>query len=544
MRSAARGTRHAARRMSELHAPPPPPLPLFFSVHSGTGNQLQALTSAVFVANATGRALFVPPWLAYRQMNAFTRDPTRVVHRNCRAQFIDKDKQKLSRFSEYMLCDLCKSKEQLASFASVYAIHELVRTLPTLTDAQCKYCRENGAAKSFKMCPRMDLDMHQLVLEKYDPNRKRWHLSNAGEDPNATDCSQNLLHLRPTGAACARMLRAVDAASNLLNRTKRQALCLGPLNDWFFEKPFGKDGTITGRCSSSYPLAKRLARQGLPLRQELIDLIPRLFPEPCDVCVYARLPDKMNKSLATLHEALYSISGRRFISELIAKHLKEPAKRDGHYIRPGAFELVSSCTTPECRNPFQNSTSGMYQSVTKFTRQRLALLGPLLLAKPPDEARLRDGWEQLRSLGIGPDNQRTLYDQLRCARCRTIRGMAAGSNRDLKLKGRGGLSARSTFYETITLLHHQLRDRGVITGKEIKLSFSEEQKQFDHLWVCNNALKGKERQCHEYTKPFLYPEHVSRSSVTYIKRLGNATTYRTVEGCESASGCRLRGALQ
>ena len=43
-------------------------LPLSYAVHSGSGVQLQALTAAVFVANATGRALVVPPWLIHHDM--------------------------------------------------------------------------------------------------------------------------------------------------------------------------------------------------------------------------------------------------------------------------------------------------------------------------------------------------------------------------------------------------------------------------------------------------------------------------------------------
>ena len=472
---------------------PPPPLPLFFSVHSGTGNQLQALTAAVFVANATGRAVFVPPWLPYRQMPIrFMRDPTSMVSRRCRAQHVEDNKQKLSHFSEAMLCKLCKSTEQLDKFESVYALHELVQPLPAMTTERCKQCKE-----VLRLCPRIDLDPHQLVLAKEDRNRARWPWSNAGNNTAKADCQQNFVHLQPTRASCARLLQAVNDASNLLPRSKRSAFCLGPLNDWFFEKPFGKDSTLVGRCKSSYPIAARLTRSGLPLRRELVALVPRLFPNPCDVCIYVRLHDRRNKTLANLHEALYSWTGRRLVQQLIDRHRNDPKQ-----VRAGGVELVSTCMTAECRNPLSTaSTSRTYWAVTNLTRESFQTHGPAILARLPDDAQLRAGWAEMQRLGVSSDNQRTLYDQLRCARCRTIRGMSAGSNRNPNLRGKGGLSVRSTFFETIVHLHHQLRDRGIVTGEEVKKIIGAEVESAApgySYWKCDQD--NKKKQCVEYTK--------------------------------------------
>ena len=55
--------------------------------------------------------------------------------------------------------------------------------------------------------------------------------------------------------------------------------------------------------------ARLLQRRGLSLRREVVDLLPKLYTRPCDICMYVRLPDK-RKDLNSLHDALWSIDGR------------------------------------------------------------------------------------------------------------------------------------------------------------------------------------------------------------------------------------------
>ena len=63
-------------------------------------------------------------------------------------------------------------------------------------------------------------------------------------------------------------------------------------------------------------------------------------------------------------------------------------------------------------------------------------------------------------MGLGVENANVLYDQLRCARCGEVYGLAAEMPRGGK--GHAGFRTSSTFYKTISRLHKQLLDRGVI----------------------------------------------------------------------------------
>ena len=66
-----------------------PLLPLSYAMHSGGGVQLQALTNAIFLANATGRRLYVPPWLVRNNMSRVMWDPTGITGRKCKTPYID-----------------------------------------------------------------------------------------------------------------------------------------------------------------------------------------------------------------------------------------------------------------------------------------------------------------------------------------------------------------------------------------------------------------------------------------------------------------------
>ena len=129
-----------------------PLLPLSYAMHSGGGVQLQALTNAIFLANATGRRLYVPPWLVRNNMSRVMWDPTGITGRKCKTPYIDMSKQQINALSENMLCGLCDKlpEGRLESFASIYALDEMVRPLPTMTKEQCDACRR--ATKRCSTC--------------------------------------------------------------------------------------------------------------------------------------------------------------------------------------------------------------------------------------------------------------------------------------------------------------------------------------------------------------------------------------------------------
>ena len=439
------------------------PLPLGYATHSGSGVQLQALTAAVFLANATGRPLNVPPWLIHRDMPAKLWDPrSGTVTRGCKRTYVDPSKHDISSLSDAVLCKLCRSDNHLDSFSSVFALDELVRPLPTLTKERCRACSSgsSGRRASAVLCDRVDLDPHFLHLARNDPNRLRWPWSNTGNSTTKPDCSQTLTHLRASTHACERLLHAVSDAASLLDASKRPALCVGPLNDWLFESPFGHESTLIGRCSRSHPVAERLSRAGLPLRQAVVALLPRLFPRPCGACVYVRLPDR-RKDLSSLHDALFSRDGRRLLTVL--------GRALGQTVDDGGVELVSSCVSSECRNPLSHASgSTWYARTENATKEMLRRVGPRMLAPVAHGEQMRAALDALQGLGLGIENARILYDQLRCARCRAVRGMAGASNRDHRLKGMAGFRETSSFYKAIERFNHQLLDRGVTPrGAEI-----------------------------------------------------------------------------
>jgi len=281
---------------------------------------------------------------------------------------------------------------------------------------------------------------------------------------------------------------------------RNPALCVGPLNDWFFEMPYGEQSTLLARCASSNPLASRLARNGLPLRQEVVDMLPRVFPAVCDVCLYVRVPDGRRKTLDSVHEALYSRTGRKLMAAL--------ARKLAHgNLSSGSVDLVSTCRSAECRSPFMHhSNSTAYLATTKWTRDTLSSIGPKLLAHVAEDSQ-REAIVELRRLGLGREHAAILADMLRCARCRTVRGLAGGSNRNAHLAQMGGVSVSSTFFKWIVRLHHQLRDRKAIAGAEIDLPGAETAVHHIATWKCDepNATQLRKRpkgaRCTAYSSP-------------------------------------------
>ncbi len=126
-----------------------------------------------------------------------------------------------------------------------------------------------------------------------------------------------------------------------------------------------------------------------------------------------------------------------------------------------------------------------------------------MLAAMPSDAAYVAALGELQRLGLGLDNARILYDMLRCARCRTVRGLAGGSNRNPQLRGFGGISASSTFFKNIVRLHHQLRDRGVVNGSEIEGLPGGEKPvtRQGTYWTCDaNGTKRHAVRCIEYVR--------------------------------------------
>ena len=480
-----------------------PLLPLSYAMHSGGGVQLQALTNAIFLANATGRRLYVPPWLVRNNMSRVMWDPTGITGRKCKTPYIDMSKQQINALSENMLCGLCDKlpEGRLESFASIYALDEMVRPLPTMTKEQCDACRRAtkrcSTCQNSGLCPRVDLDTHLLLLDRYNAKgRERWPWATTGNSTKTVDCLQTLIHLQQSPRSCARLLSAVAQADHFLPAsTDRSALCVGPLNDWFFEKPFGSNSTLLGRCASAHPMARLLQRRGLSLRREVVELLPKLYTRPCDICMYVRLPDK-RKDLNSLHDALWSIDGRRLLSALARSwEVASRSNATSPPVRESGLEIVSSCRSDACRHPFShNSSSQGYLSVQKRTRDMVEGIGPTLLAVH-DEQQQRAAVAKLQALGMGPENANILYDQLRCARCRETRGLAGEMPRGGK--GNAGFRVASSFYKTIERLNHQLHDRGAIPkGPKIpgiaKLDFQGSKEA--STWVC----KAQGRDCTEY----------------------------------------------
>ena len=115
--------------------------------------------------------------------------------------------------------------------------------------------------------------------------------------------------------------------------------------------------------------------------------------------------------------------------------------------------------------------------------------GPAILARLPDDAR-RAGWaEMLRQPAhpVRPAAVRPLPHHPRHVRRQQPQPESARL---------GGLSVRSTFFETIVHLHHQLRDRGIVTGEEVKKIIGAEVESAApgySYWKCDQD--NKKKQC-------------------------------------------------
>ena len=437
---------------------------LVYTVHSGLGVQLQALVNAAFLANITGHTLRVPPWLSRSDVTDNMWDPAKRVGRKCKWPFIDDRKTNLLRYSEQFLCkflcsDAKKRKQPILSFATIYDIGQVVGAIEAKDDPL--YCARCAATQQ-SLCPTMDLDAHLLHLDKNDPGRDHsWQatFSTTGPSLETANCSETKSKLIPSPSSCTRMLQAIERVSEMLARRNRSTVCLGPINDFFFDMPYPNAGNILARCSSTHPLAARLHDGGLPLQPRLLSLIPKLFPEPCDACVYARLPDYAI-SLRSLQDAILSADGLK-LTKAFTKSFRKGQ------IRTGGVEIVSSCASSQCRDLFAEGIHSRVERLPKLAGQgwhELKSVGPQMVRRY-DAGRHASAIRELLELGLPKDHAHIFYDQLRCARCRRVYGLSSKQG-----ALRAGARNTSSFFRTIARLHHRLREQGAIgSGAQLDL---------------------------------------------------------------------------
>ena len=397
---------------------------LHYSAHSGSGVQLQALTAAAFLANATGHALLVPPWLMRDDMSTWLWDP-RSMSRKCHAlKKISQDKQLLTRKSTRNVCDRLCRKTSLTSGKNNHADGMLqtgswmqmydLRSIARIKMQTCDDCPG---------CTSVDLDPHMLYHGQEDrslPNRSM------RITPLRENCTRLQHEMRSYSGWCHQRMLAVLIASARVRQRGRTALCVGPLNDFLFSSPHGHQGTILGGCSGTHPLARTLDEQGLPLRHEVLAAVQSLLPDACDLCIYSRLNDRKPESQpAELSQLL-----RRRLA-LMAPQMRGLA---------GQIEMVSSCSPLDaCREALLGTTRNTTRALD--------------YARLLDRVAWRVGAEkhlvaELRqALRLGLEKARIVFDVLRCARCRTI---APASTR----------SCESTFYQMIRRTHKRLHAMG------------------------------------------------------------------------------------
>ena len=394
-----------------MHGDPLLASQLHYSAHSGSGVQLQALTAAAFLANATGHALLVPPWLMRNDMSTWLWDP-RTMGRRCRIAKISPEKHLLAEQSTRNVCDrLCRNKNhadsmlQTGSWMQMYDLRSIAR-IKVQTCDDCPGCRS------------VDLDTHMLYHGQEDrrlPNRSM-----------RENCTRLEHEMRSYSGWCHQRMLAVSSASARVRQRGRTALCVGPLNDFLFSAPYGHQGTILGGCSGTHPLARTLDEQGLPLRHEVLAAVQSLLPDACDLCIYSRLSDRKPESQPAE------------LSELLRRRLALMAPRMRGLA--GQIEMVSSCSPLDaCREALLGTTRN-----TTLALDYARLLDRVAWRVGAEKHLVAELGQALR---LGLEKARIAFDVLRCARCRTI---APASSR----------SSKSTFYQMIRRTHKRLYAMG------------------------------------------------------------------------------------
>lgn len=425
---------------------------LAYAAHSGYGVQQQALLTAVFLANASGLRLVLPPWFARESISSWLFDPT--VSRGCSKDNRTlplgvRSKMDLTERGSQELCRRCT--QAFDAHGSLWDIRRLVQTRPLA----CHDCQ--------RTCSRLHLDAR--LFGAYPPDahawRRRFGPANCGAvmPPDSPGWCDSLL------AAIGSELN--DLASEQSRSTT--SVCVGPLNDWFYtwiqkyrdsRGNFVEDThnrTVLGACARSHPLARQLDQLGLPAQERVYSLLPRLFSERCGTCVFVRLPDN-DQSPRTLDRYL---RWPDMANTVARQHARLVGGRNA------TFEVVSSChPAAACSSVVQKQLAVLTGAVTKRRARGEPPLSSLISSLgaassgPPARSSHPPVWKLggmepatvsgavsllARELAISAGAARIVYDQLRCARCQHVHQLRRRSDKRF-----------SSFFQAIERLHRQL----------------------------------------------------------------------------------------
>ena len=174
-----------------------------FIVHSGYGNQLQSLLAAVYVANATGTGLVVPPLMSHSASPSILLKASR----SCSPRIfggnpfgVDTRKQSYAAKATSVIHDVCKR----SSNESAEVVMDRWDKLFDLPAFLASY-HSAGCKPSPWSCPTVDLDLH-LTTPTVNGN-----------------CTKDL--------PCHVMIGHARSVLRTQMHSHRKTLCLGVLND-------------------------------------------------------------------------------------------------------------------------------------------------------------------------------------------------------------------------------------------------------------------------------------------------------------------------
>ena len=453
-----------------------------FPVHSGFGNQYQQLLPALFLAQATGRRVILPPLLAFSSSlsssAALNVEMLHLAQRSCSRGESDFKKQHLVDQSERQFGRVCDCSQQgicsgSASFRGHVYHFDLAKKVPRGPLVQWNrvynltgFPHRERTCDERRLCGNIpDRAMHATLMNRFVPAANGWcNDSQPGE--SSPTCGEQLWQVHHL---------AVNSSA---------PLCLGPLNTWWLVR-------VLEKCSHSFPTARALLHFGLPLHGGLREWLRLHFEaEPqCDLCVYIRLTDKDNngtragtvghrrfsgelqRSLHPSALARAGVQGGRSIGgqtggriggQMSGRRIGGPnrgAVGGSNAASTLRVEVVSNCrpSTAAC----VAASSAPQQVVLPRHTTFDAGTHPVRSADGETTIRLvsdgsADGRDAtmaaLRAVtGLGPQTASELLDQVRCARCEHIMG-APPEPVDAQRA-----SARSSFYEEIERLHARFR---------------------------------------------------------------------------------------
>jgi hypothetical protein len=252
------------------------------------------------------------------------------------------------------------------------------------------------------------------------------------------------------------------------------AVCLGPLNDWFFNAHLRPD-TPLARCAANHPLARQLDERGLPLQEDALRgfsaSIAATSPgaAECAACLYLRMPDadptaqRLTRELSARGHRRDSGGGaaswlERFLRQSTDQFLGRSGGRGASHV----VELVTNCS------PWHECALALKRAFPRiFPTSRASSGVNTTVGMIPDPARAARSFAAHLAVSLELGSQ--IFDQLRCARCERLvpldlnaifRGSAAGQDvaRSATAGARrdGEASSTSAFFQTATRMHRQL----------------------------------------------------------------------------------------